>query len=259
MTADSKEYEQSSDRECNSMSNHDDIDGTSESRKRLQNMLCDEIHGREFTELYGVTFHHSGAKLAGFVLLDALDSAGFSVGDYDAVGALTTAAVPLVDAMLHAAASRGQELDAFVMDFVYPSIKGPSIQGKNVILVDAWLSEKSYVQTSSLVTLRNGNELSLDCGIVSRQGARIIALASLVGGIGKSQVQHISEVGTTSERGQIKEPASQRITIIDPVDASEQSLPFVCAFQENLFLSRSQQETSTDTDSAFQAAEGVEA
>lgn len=83
----------------------------------------------------------------------------------------------MVSAMIQAAASRGEDLDGFVMDFVYPSIKGPSIEGRRVVLLDAWLSEKSYVQTSSLVTLRNGNELSLDFGIVDI-AFLIVAIAS---------------------------------------------------------------------------------
>ena len=35
---------------------------------------------------------------------------------------------------------------------------------------------------SSLVTLRNGNELSLDFGIVDAQGATVVAVAALIGG-----------------------------------------------------------------------------
>ena len=103
--------------------------------------------------------------------------------------------------MIQAAASRGEDLDGFVMDFVYPSIKGPSIEGRRVVLLDAWLSEKSYVQTSSLVTLRNGNELSLDFGIVEQLGAKVVAIASLVGGGAKD------------------------INVVNPSTGDEQTLP----------------------------------
>ena len=180
---------------------------------QLRALLAQEIGGRPFTELSGVTFHHRGAELAGHVLLDTLEDAGYSVDDFDAVGALTAAAVPLADAMLHAAASRGQDLDAFVMDFVYPSIKGPSIEGRRVILLDAWLGRKSYVQTSSLVTLGKNNELNLDCGIIQRQGAKTLAIASLVGGRTGGSIQ-----------------------VVDPVDGSRQRLPFICAYQEDQFV-----------------------
>ena len=195
---------------------------------QLRTLLAKEINGRPFTELSGVTFDHRGAELAGHVLLDTLEDSGYSVDDYDAVGALTAAAVPLADAMLHAAASRGQSLDAFVMDFVYPSIKGPSIRGKRVILLDAWLSRKSYVQTSSLVTLRNGNELSLDCSIIRHQDAQPVAIASLVGGLHQQKIP-----GSSNKDGAGKQ--NPTIQMLDPVDGTSTSLPFICVFDENQF------------------------
>ena len=128
-----------------------------EPREQLATLLKEHVVGRPFSELAAVTFDHRAATVMGHVLIDALEDAGYSIDDFDAVGALTAASVPMVSAMIQAAASRGEDLDGFVMDFVYPSIKGPSIEGRRVVLLDAWLSEKSYVQTSSLVTLRNGN------------------------------------------------------------------------------------------------------
>ena len=124
----------------------------------------------------------------------------------------TAAAVPLVSAMIQAAASRGEDLDGFVMDFVYPSIKGPSIAGKRVVLIDSWLSEKSYVQTSSLVTLRNGNELSLDFSVVENEGAKVLAVASLIGGV---------------------DMVDPTIKVINPVTSEESELPFVEVFKES--------------------------
>ena len=165
--------------------------------------------GRPFSELASVTFDHRAATVMGHVLIDTLEDAGYSVDDFDAVGALTAAAVPMVSAMIHAAASRGEDLDGFVMDFVYPSIKGPSIEGRRVMLLDAWLSEKSYVQTSSLVTLRNGNELSLDFGVVEQLGAQVVAIASLVGGGAKD------------------------INVINPSTGESHVLPFVQVFDES--------------------------
>lgn len=206
---------------------------------QLRELLAQEINGRPFTELSGVTFDHQGAELAGHVLLDALEDAGYSVDDFDAVGALTAAAVPLADAMLHAAASRGQALNAFVMDFVYPSIKGPSIKGKRVILLDAWLSQKSYVQTSSLVTLRKGNELSLDCSIIQRQGAEPLAIASLVGGLGPETAPAEGSAepdGTGMAAGMPGHDTElPSIQVVDPVDDSRTSLPFICVFDEGQF------------------------
>ena len=171
-----------------------------EPREQLATLLKEHVVGRPFSELAAVTFH---------VLIDALEDAGYSIDDFDAVGALTAASVPMVSAMIQAAASRGEDLDGFVMDFVYPSIKGPSIEGRRVVLLDAWLSEKSYVQTSSLVTLRNGNELSLDFGIVEQLGAKVVAIASLVGGGAKD------------------------INVVNPSTGDEQTLPFIQVFDES--------------------------
>ena len=172
-----------------------------EPREQLATLLKEHVVGRPFSEL--------AATVMGHVLIDALEDAGYSIDDFDAVGALTAASVPMVSAMIQAAASRGEGLDGFVMDFVYPSIKGPSIEGRRVVLLDAWLSEKSYVQTSSLVTLRNGNELSLDFGIVEQLGAKVVAIASLVGGGAKD------------------------INVVNPSTGDEQTLPFIQVFDES--------------------------
>lgn len=155
-----------------------------EPKQRLEKLVKNAVRGKQFSELTEVTYHHDGSTLAGHAMLDALETAGFGIDDFDAVGALTTAAIPLVTAMIAAAASRGQNLDGFAMDFVFPSIKGPSIKDKRVILVDAWLSEKSFVQTSSVVTLTHGNELNLDFGVLESQGAKLLAITSLVGSTG---------------------------------------------------------------------------
>ena len=53
---------------------------------------------KPFSELSSVLFDHRGASIVGHILLDTLEEAGYSVDDFDAVGALTAAAVPLVSA-----------------------------------------------------------------------------------------------------------------------------------------------------------------
>lgn len=183
-----------------------------EPRDQIASLLRDEIAGKPFSELFGVTLDHRAAVL-GHLLLDTLEDAGLSVDDFDAVGALTAAAVPLVGATVQAAASRGEDLDGFVMDFVYPSIKGPSIHGRKVVLVDSWLSEKSYVQTSSLVTLRHGNELNLDFSVVRNEGAEVVAILSLIGGTG---------AGSTA----------RTIEVVNPVTGDREAVPFLSVYDE---------------------------
>ncbi|MCI1983608.1 MAG: orotate phosphoribosyltransferase [Bifidobacteriaceae bacterium] len=182
-----------------------------EPKDRLKKMVSEDIAGRPFSELSSVAFHHDGSLLAGHVLLDTLEEEGYSLDDFDAVGALTAAAVPFVTAMIQAAGARGQVLDGFVLDFVFPGIKGPSISGKKVILLDAWLSEKSYIQTSSLVTLKNGNELNLDFAILKKLGADVVAIAALVGG---SKAQKV-------------------IDVVSPLDDSATELPFIHVFDQD--------------------------
>lgn len=193
----------------------EDDEALSDPIDRLRRMVAREVTDKPFSELSAVTYDHDGAELAGHALLDTLEEQGFTVGDFDAVGALTAAAIPLACAMSHAAASRGEVLDAFVMDFVFPSVKGPSIRGKNVILLDAWLSEKSYIQTSSLVTLTHGDELSLDFSIVRNEGAQVVAIAALVGGV--------DTAGGT-------EPT---IEAVDATSGERTTLPFIEVFRES--------------------------
>lgn len=186
-------------------------EGFFDARGQLEPMVREELRDRAFSELLSLSLDHHASGLIGHALLDTLEDQGLSVGDFDAVGALTTAALPMACAMVHAASMRGEDLDAFMMDFVFPSIKGPSIAGKHVLMLDAWLSEKSYVQTSSLVTLRNGNELGLDLSIIEHEGAHIVGIAALVGGV------------------DMTEP---NIEVVSPVDGSSQVLPFIRVFDE---------------------------
>lgn len=210
-------------------------------RRRLEKMVRADIEGKPFSELTKVTYDHDGAQLCGHVMLDNLEEKGFVIGDFTAVGALTTAAIPLVCAIMHAAASRGEDLDGFLMDFVYPSIKGPSIKGKKVILVDAWLSEKSFVQTSSLVTLRHGNELNLDFSILQNEGAELLAITSLIGSLGKGlaaggSTDTATDVGSGTDMGldlNIDEGQDQEmtITLVNPLSQEKQDLPFLPLFR----------------------------
>ena len=186
-----------------------------EERAELKRMLCADMSAKPFSELFSVTFAQRGSKLVGDVLFDAIEKAGYSLErDVDAVGALTAAAVPMVFALIHAAERKGIALDGFVMDFVFPATKGPSVNGKRVLLLDSWLSEKSYVQTSSLVTLRHGNELSLDFGIVNQQGAQILAIVALIGGV------DADEQGT------------RHLQLVNPISEESTKMAFVQAFGE---------------------------
>jgi len=95
-----------------------------------------------YVDLRRVTLHHRAAPLVGHVLLDLLEEVGLGVGEIDAVGGLTMGADPVALALLHAAASRGQDLDAFVVRKEGKShglqrrIEGPDVVGKRVVAVE---------------------------------------------------------------------------------------------------------------------------
>jgi orotate phosphoribosyltransferase len=95
-----------------------------------------------YVDLRRATLHHAAAPLIGHLLLDALEEAGFGPADIDAVGGLTLGADPVAGALLHAAASRGLELDAFVVrkeskaHGLQRRIEGPDVAGRRVVAVE---------------------------------------------------------------------------------------------------------------------------
>lgn len=95
-----------------------------------------------YVDLRRVTLHHRAAPLIGHVLLDTLEEAGLGPGEIDAAGGLTLGADPIATALLHAAASRGLDLDAFVVrkaakaHGMQRQIEGPSIEGRRVVVLE---------------------------------------------------------------------------------------------------------------------------
>ena len=90
-----------------------------------------------YVDLRRVTLDAAAAPLVGQVMLDLTSNL-----DYDAVGGLTLGADPVATAMLHAAAARGRQLDAFVVrksekqHGLQRRIEGPSVTGRRVLAVE---------------------------------------------------------------------------------------------------------------------------
>ena len=123
-------------------------------REQLRDLIAELaiVHGKVtlssgkeadyYVDLRRVTLHHRAAPLIGHVLLDALEEAGLGTAEVDAVGGLTLGADPIATALLHAAASRGQDLDAFVVrkaakaHGMQRQIEGPDIAGRRVVVVE---------------------------------------------------------------------------------------------------------------------------
>lgn len=95
-----------------------------------------------YVDLRRVTLHHRASPLVGHVLLDRLEEVGLGPGEVDAVGGLTLGADPVATALLHAAASRGLDLDAFVVrkeakaHGMQRRIEGPDIAGRRVVVLE---------------------------------------------------------------------------------------------------------------------------
>ena len=95
-----------------------------------------------YVDMRRATLHHEAAPLIGHVMIDLLEENGFPLEKIDAVGGLTMGADPVATAMMHAAASRGLELDAFLVrkaakyHGMKRQIEGPSVQGKKVVVLE---------------------------------------------------------------------------------------------------------------------------
>jgi orotate phosphoribosyltransferase len=131
--------------------------------------------GREadyYVDLRRVTLHHRAAPLIGHVLLDRLEEVGLGTADVEAVGGLTLGADPVATALLHAAASRGQDLDAFVVRKEVKShgmrrrIEGPDVGGRRVVV----LEDTSTTGGSPLAAIEALREV----------GAHVLAVAVVV-------------------------------------------------------------------------------
>lgn len=101
--------------------------------------------GREssyYVDMRRATLHHEAGPLIGHVMLDMLEEAGFGPDDVDAVGGLTMGADPVATAIMHAAASRGLDIDAFVVrkeakdHGMKRQIEGPDIAGRDVVILE---------------------------------------------------------------------------------------------------------------------------
>jgi len=95
-----------------------------------------------YVDMRRATLHHEAAPLIGHVMLDMLEEAGFGPGEIDAVGGLTMGADPVATAILHATASRGLDVDAFVVRKAAKNhgmkrrVEGPDVSGKRVVVVE---------------------------------------------------------------------------------------------------------------------------
>src|SRR5699024_10822224 len=119
-----------------------------------------------------VTLHHEAAPLIGHLLLDRLEEAGMGVAEIDAVGGLTLGADPVVCAEQHAAASRGLDLDSFLVrkqakgHGMKRQVEGPDVAGQRLVIVE----DTSTTRGSALTAVAAAREA----------GATVVGVASMV-------------------------------------------------------------------------------
>jgi len=133
--------------------------------------------GREadyYVDLRRITLHHGASPLVGRVMLDLVADWSF-----EAVGGLTMGADPVAAAMMHAAAGRGQALDAFVVrkqgkgHGLQRQIEGPDVAGRRVVAVEDTSTTGGSVLTAVEALRSGGAEVVGVAVIVDRDtGAR---------------------------------------------------------------------------------------
>ena len=168
-----------------------DPSGPPSTRDQLRDLIRDlaVVHGRVtlasgreadyYVDLRRVTLHHRAAPLIGHVLLDRLEEVGLGPGEIDATGGLTLGADPVATALLHAAASRGLDLDAFVVrkeakaHGLQRQVEGPDIAGRRVVVVEDTSTTGGSVATAVAAVREAGADVRGVAVLVDRDtGAR---------------------------------------------------------------------------------------
>ena len=133
-----------------------------------------------YVDLRRITLDAVAAPLVGSVMLDLTDDLAF-----DAVGGLTLGADPVATAMLHTAAARGRELDAFVVrkegkaHGLQRRIEGPDVTGRRVLAVEDTSTTGASVLTAVEALREAGAEVVGVAVIVERGAASAVADAGL--------------------------------------------------------------------------------
>ena len=152
-------------------------------REALRQQIVDKavVHGKVilssgreadyYVDLRRVTLDAEAAPLIGKVMLDLT-----SDWQYDAVGGLTLGADPVGTAMLHAAATNGDRVDAFVVrkegkaHGLQRRIEGPDVAGKRVLAVEDTSTTGSSV-LAAVEALREAGAEVVGVAVIVDRGA----------------------------------------------------------------------------------------
>ena len=125
-----------------------------------------------YVDLRRVLLNGRLAPLAGRVMLDLTWDLGF-----DAVGGLTMGADPVATAIMHAAASRGTPVDAFVVrkkekdHGMQRRIEGPDVAGRRVLAVED-TSTTGASPLTAVDALREAGAEVVGVAVLVNRGAR---------------------------------------------------------------------------------------
>lgn len=124
-----------------------------------------------YLDLRRIALDGEGAPLVGRVMLETTADL-----DYEAVGGLTIGADPVATAMLHAAATAGRRLDAFVVrkadkeHGLQRRIEGPDVAGRRVLAVEDTSTTGNSVLTA-VEALRAAGAEVVGVGVIVERGA----------------------------------------------------------------------------------------
>jgi orotate phosphoribosyltransferase len=133
-----------------------------------------------YVDLRRVTLHHAAAPLVGRVMRELTAD-----WEYEAVGGLTLGADPVATAMLHAAAAKGESLNAFVVrksdkaHGMQRRIEGPDVAGRRVLAVEDTSTTGASVLTAVAALREAGADVVGVACVVDRGAAGRVASAGL--------------------------------------------------------------------------------
>jgi orotate phosphoribosyltransferase len=125
-----------------------------------------------YVDLRRVTLDSIAAPLVGEVMLELTREL-----DFEAVGGLTLGADPVATAMMHVAAQKGREIDAFVVRKAEKAhglqrrIEGPDVKGKKVLAVEDTSTTGSSVLTA-VETLKEAGAEVVGVAVIVERGAK---------------------------------------------------------------------------------------
>ena len=124
-----------------------------------------------YVDLRRVTLDAVAAPLVGEVMLELTKG-----WDFDAVGGLTLGADPVATAMMHVAASKGRNLDSFVVRKAEKAhglqrrIEGPDVKGRRVLAVEDTSTTGGSVMTA-VEALKEVGAIVVGVAVIVERGA----------------------------------------------------------------------------------------